>query len=76
MNSCGHFWTTVRSQEREGKLHFGIAYSTTMHTCFLDCLMAAFGWHFGEGKGPAMEAIMQAIKSVSYEQILSYRLTD
>ena len=65
MDSSGHFWTTVRSQDREGKRHFGIAHFTTTYTPFLDCSMAASGWHFVEVKGPAMEAILLVMKSVS-----------
>ena len=69
--ASGHFLTTFASQEHEGKRDFGIGNTRTKNAPFLACLNAAFGGYLGEGKGPAMEAILQAMKRPSSEQILS-----
>ena len=54
-------------------MKFRTAYPTARHTHSLDCLLIATGWHFGEVKGLAMEAILQVMTGVNSKQILSYR---
>ena len=69
--ASGHFLTTFESKEHEGKRLFCIGNARPKNELILACLNVAFGRYLGEGKGPAMEAILQAMKRPNFEQIVS-----
>ena len=69
--ASGHFLTTFASKEHEGKRLFCIGNARPKNELILACLNVAFGRYLGEGKGPAMEAILQAMKRPNFEQIVS-----
>ena len=69
--ASGHFLTTFASKEHEGKRLFCIGNTRPKNELILACLNVALGRYLGEGKGPAMEAILQAMKRPNFEQIVS-----
>ena len=68
--ASGHFLTTFASKEHEGKRLFCIGNVRPKNELILVCLNVAFGRYLGEGKGAAMEAILQAMKRSNFEQIM------